>query len=233
MIPTPASITKTATHLPSVVTGYVSPYPTVVIVTSAHHSASPPSVIVASGAPLSSWMTSSVATEMTRKAESTVMNPAYWPRFSSTSRMSRRRLLPLSMRLIRISRLRRARRSSAVAGNPTRAGNEPRRSSQPRWVMKYSRFGWDLARLIPKSARKMTQMKLSNAVRAEIVGSVERKQQQRHDEEREHREHQHEDGVRVALGPRLDLARPPVVALIAACLLVPPHGSRSIGKPRR
>ena len=45
-------------------------------------------------------------------------------------------------------------------------GIEPIRSSQPRWPMKYARFGFDAAMFIAKSIRKMTQIALSYRVRS-------------------------------------------------------------------
>ena len=89
------------------------------------------------------------------------MNVAYWPRFLSTSRTRSLPAWPRSRRVIRASRLRRARRNSAVNGMKPKLGIDPSRSSQPRWPMKYARFGLAPARFIPKSIRKMTQTALS------------------------------------------------------------------------
>ena len=80
-------------------------------------------------------------TQRTVPAARIVMNVAYSPRFSTMSRTSSLRALPRSRRAIRASRLRRASRSNALSWKKPKAGIEPSRSSQPRWWMKYWRFG--------------------------------------------------------------------------------------------
>ena len=50
---------------------------------------------------------------------------------------------PRSSRVIRVSRLSRARRNRAVNGMKPKLGIDPRRSSQPRWPTKYARFGFE------------------------------------------------------------------------------------------
>ena len=80
MIPTPANITIAPVTRPAPVTGKKSPYPTVVIVTSAHHRASPPVVMLASVARLSNCRTSTLHTTSTITAAMIEMNAAYCPR---------------------------------------------------------------------------------------------------------------------------------------------------------
>ena len=46
-------------------------------------------------------------------------------------------------------------------GKNPKLGIDPSRSSQPRWPMKYARFGFAPARFIAKSMRKITQTALS------------------------------------------------------------------------
>jgi hypothetical protein len=58
------------------------------MVTNAHHSASPPVVMLLSGDRLSTWSTTTLETVSTIIADRIVMKIAYWPRFwtmSSTS----------------------------------------------------------------------------------------------------------------------------------------------------
>ena len=59
------------------------------------------------------------------------MNVAYWPRFRRTSRTRSLPAWPRRSRVIRASRLRRARRNKAVNGMKPKLGIEPSRSSQP------------------------------------------------------------------------------------------------------
>jgi hypothetical protein len=62
---------------------------------------------------------------------------------------------------MRARRLRRARRNRLVASKNPKLGIEPSRSSQPRWLMKYARYGFERARFMAKSMRKMTHTALS------------------------------------------------------------------------
>ena len=97
--------------------------------------------MLASGDRLSNCSTRMLATHSTMPAARIVMNVAYWPRLSSTSLTSALRFWPpISLRM-RASRLRRARRNSAVSWKNPKLGIDPRRSSQPRWWMKYADLG--------------------------------------------------------------------------------------------
>ena len=83
-----------------------------------------------------------LATLSTIPASRIVMNVAYWLRLWRTSRTRSLPAWPRSSRVIRASRLRRARRSRAVSGMKPKLGIDPSRSSQPRWLTKYARFGF-------------------------------------------------------------------------------------------
>jgi hypothetical protein len=138
MMPMPVNITKTPVIRPPAVTGKKSPYPTVVIVTTAHHSACPPVSMLAPGAPLSNPSSITLARTSTTIAAMTVIAAAYWPRFWRTSWVIS--LLPFVRisRVIRDSRLSRASRNrpeNRKIGTFT-VGIDPSRSSHPRRSMK-------------------------------------------------------------------------------------------------
>ena len=65
-----------------------------------------------------------------------------------------------------------------MAGKKPKLGIEPRRSSQPRWLTKYARFGLDPVMLYAKSIRKTTHTMLSYSVSrsrsAGVIGSSSR-----------------------------------------------------------
>ena len=126
--------------------------------------ASPPVLMLAPGDRLSNSRTRRLATLSTIPASRIVMNVAYWPRFLSTSMTRSLPAWPRSRRVIRVSRLRRASRNRAVNGMKPKLGIDPSRSSQPRWPMKYARFGLAPVRLNAKSTRKITQTALSYRV---------------------------------------------------------------------
>src|SRR5687768_7185728 len=65
----PLNMRATATALPTAVTGYRSPYPTVVMVVIAHHRASPNVRILASGTDCSASSTANAATKTSRAAD--------------------------------------------------------------------------------------------------------------------------------------------------------------------
>ena len=168
-----------------------------------------------SGFVLSTWTMIKVATEITRKAASNVMKIAYSPRLRTMSWTSARRFSPRRSRATRTSRLSRARRSSAVARRKPRLGSEPRRSSQPRWRTKYSLRGCDPSRLIAKSNRNTTQIRLSKTDRAVERRLAQGQQEQDHDREREDRQDEDEDVVRVAVTARPVRRRRGVRCLLA------------------
>jgi DNA-binding CsgD family transcriptional regulator len=110
---------------------------------------------------LSNWSTSTLERVSTRNANSIVMKAAYSPRFLATSWTSCFLFLPRNNRAILASRLRRARRSSAVNWKNPRVGMEPSRSSHPRCFMRYSPFGCDRRRFRKKSIKNTPQITLS------------------------------------------------------------------------
>jgi hypothetical protein len=69
----PQTIRTAAMTRPPAVTGTASPYPTVVSVSHAHHTASPKVRIVVPGAPRSCWYTASAA----EKPSSSAVSEAY------------------------------------------------------------------------------------------------------------------------------------------------------------
>ncbi len=140
MMPTPENMTKTPVIRPSA-RGIESPYPTVVIVTIAHQSASPPVVMFAPGDRLSNCRTRMLATERTIPPSRIVMNVAYWPRLCSTSATICFWFCPRKIFAIRVRRKMRKMRRRAANGRKVKLGIDPSRSIQPRWPTRYARLG--------------------------------------------------------------------------------------------